>query len=53
MDRRHQHDPAGTRGLLAAVAALAGYPRLADVIGDLDVFLTCPSCGESLGVIRG
>lgn len=41
------HDGTQTRYLLAAVAALKGHPKLADVLNHMDCICgICPKCGE-------
>jgi hypothetical protein len=44
-----RHGTMDTRYLLAAVAALKGHPKLANVLNDMDcISEDCPKCGESV-----
>jgi hypothetical protein len=44
-----RHDGTETRYLLAAVAALKGHCKLAEVLQDMDAVCgECPRCGESV-----
>ena len=41
------HSPSETRYLLAAAAALKGYPQLGEVLNDLDALTECSECGAT------
>ena len=43
-----EHHPSDTQYLLAAAAALKGYPKIVDIIQALEFLQVCPECGAEL-----